>query len=86
VPIGRVFWLDMLVYGTAINVVTTIAALLLFTTKAPTALAAVIYFSPVPYNLFLLIAVWRSATKAPEPTATAARAFGLLWFFVAIMA
>lgn len=86
VPVGRVFWRDMLVIGTAINLVTTVAALLMFATDFPTAAGAAIYFSPLPYNFFLLIAVWRSAGKVQEPRASAARVFALMWFVVAAMA
>jgi hypothetical protein len=85
VPVGLVLWLDMLVVGTAINVVTTVAALLLFATDFPTLAGAAVYFSPLPYNLFVLIAVWRSAAKVHEPRRSAARACAVLWFLVAAM-
>jgi hypothetical protein len=83
VPLGHLFWQDMLVYGTAINVVSALLASVLFAQDAPTTLAATIYFAPLPYNVFLFAALWKSAADADEPWASAARVAGLLWVIVA---
>jgi hypothetical protein len=69
----------MLIYGTTINVVAALLGMLLFAGNAPTALAAAVYFAPLPYNLFLFAAVWRSAAHAAEPWASTARIAGILW-------
>ena len=85
VPLGQLFWQDMLIFGTGINIATAIVAALLFVRDAPTAIAALIYFAPVPYNFFLVAAVWRKAADAREPVASAARLGALLWIVVAML-
>ena len=84
-PLGQLLWQDMVLYGTAINIAAAIVALLLFAQDAPTALGVAVYFAPLPYNLFLFAAVWRSAAAADEPWATGARIVGLLWVTAAII-
>ena len=83
VPLGRLLWQDMLVYGSTINVAAALLALLLFVWDAPMALAATVHFAPLPYNLFLFAAVWKSAAAAEEPWASTARIAGLLWLIAA---
>lgn len=82
-PLGAVFWDDMLLLGTGVNVAATLAAMALVAGGVPGALAAATFFLPAPFNLFLLVAVWRSAAPAPAGTATAARVAAALWFVVA---
>lgn len=82
-PLGKVFWDDMLLVGTAVNVATTLLAMFLFSTAAPVALAVTIFFVPLPLNFFLAVAVWRSAGAAPAATAFAARMAAIAWFVAA---
>jgi hypothetical protein len=84
-PLGPVLLWDMLVFGSAVNVVTTVLALLLFAADAPAAAGVAVFFSPLPYNLFLLVSVWRSAANVREPRASVARAFAVVWFLAATM-
>lgn len=83
VPLGRILWRDMLLVGTAINVLSGLAGLMLFAYEAPTALATGVYFSPLPYNLFLYSALWRTADRTPGSFATLARVLGLGWLVAA---
>jgi hypothetical protein len=78
VPLRTVFWRDMLGVGTAINVGMTFAALIAASQGAPSWLAVAIHLAPMPYNLFLLVAVVRSA-----PPSQLAAGVGLAW--VALM-
>lgn len=82
-PLGLVFWNDMLLLGTAINAAATLGAMLLLASDAATALAVVVFFAPLPANVFLLVAVWRSAGAAPPATAAAARTAAFVWFLAA---
>jgi len=77
VPLRRVFWLDMLGVGTAVNVLATFAALIAASQGAPSWLAVAIHLAPMPYNLFLLAAVGR----APPPSRLAT-GLGLAWVVV----
>ncbi|PBC05955.1 hypothetical protein [Mesorhizobium sp. WSM3860] len=63
VPLDRLFWRDMLVAGTAINIASSALALVLLGLKLPLWLVLTVHFLPVPYNIFLALAVWRTAEK-----------------------
>lgn len=68
-------WRDMLAVGSAINVGSTFVALLLLSQGSGLTVAAAVHFSPIPYNLFLFAAFWRSAQRT---TATAVIAMAWL--------
>lgn len=59
VPMRELFWRDMVLVGTLVNVLFTGAALVVAASGGSMALAAALHFSPLPYNLFLVAAVWR---------------------------
>ena len=86
VPLGRVFWTDMLIIGTVVNVAATIAAILLFVSGAPIALGVVVHFAPVPYNLLLLLGVWHAAQRETSDWSFAAQAVAVVWFIVMLVA
>lgn len=79
-PLARVFWYDMVLVGTALNVLMTIVALALAAKRMPSALSAAVFFSTLPYNLFLFSAVWRNAGRTPYMRAGAA-----LWLVAATL-
>lgn len=62
-PLPEAFWHFGIVYGFIVNLLASLAALVLFTTDAPNWLAATVYFTPVPYNLLVLVGVWRGAAR-----------------------
>ena len=80
VPLRTVFWRDMLAVGTAVNVLVTFVALIAASQGAPTWAAVAIHFAPMPYNLFLLVAVARAA-----PTNRLASGVGLAWVAVMVL-
>lgn len=63
VPLSRVFWLDMLGIGTVINLLASLAALILLSQKVDPRIAVALHFAPLPYNVFLFMAVWRSPRR-----------------------
>lgn len=69
-------WLDMVLVGTLINLLFTGLALAMAASDLPIALAAAVHFAPLPYNLFLVAAVWR------QPGAAAYRGAALAWLAV----
>lgn len=73
VPQRVLFWRDLVVVGTLINVLATGLALALVASGANIALAAGVHFLPLPYNLFLVAAVWRL------PASAALRWVSLAW-------
>ena len=59
----RLFWRDMLAVGTVLNLAASFGAV-----------AVALHFAPMPYNLFLCLALWRLAQR-PAPVAAAALAW-----------
>ena len=53
------FWRDMLGVGTALNLLASFVALMAAAQGADLRLAVALHFAPLPYNLFLFIAVLR---------------------------
>ena len=83
-PLETVFWRDMLLVGTIINFAATGVALGLFAAGYSPILVLIVNFSPVPWNLFLLLANWRCAAREGGPPAVTAKIVSLLWFLVMI--
>lgn len=75
-PWRTIFWRDMLVAGTLLNLLASFGALILAALGAPAA-AVALHFAPVPYNAFLLAALWRLPGRPG-----AAVAAGVAWFVV----
>ena len=85
VPAGRVFWTDMMAVGTAVNVAAAFAAILMLGFKHPAWVAVCVYLAPLPYNIFLVVSVWRAAARlAPKPGA-AYRLGAALWLAAATL-
>jgi hypothetical protein len=68
------FWRDMLAVGSVLNLAASFGALALLALGAPGAVAVALHFAPVPYNLFLFLALWR-LTRRPTPVVAAALAW-----------
>ena len=66
VPLSTLLWRDMLNIGTALNVVATFAALMLVARGTHSALVAAVHFAPLPYNVFLCTAIWRSPGRPTQ--------------------
>ena len=84
-PLARVFWTDMIVIGSLVNILATVAAMLLFVSGAPIALGVIVHFAPVPYNVLLFLAVWQSAARQPSGWSFPAQAGALVWLIFVIM-
>ena len=80
VPTGTVFWRDMIVVGSAVNVLATFAALMLAAQGVALAIAVAVHFAPLPYNIFLLAAVGRSPQRTPVISALAG-----VWIVLAVL-
>ena len=71
VPAARLFWHDMVGVAGAVNLLVSFAALMLMAQGAATWLAALLHFSPLPYNFFLFTALWRLPQRSPLLSALA---------------
>jgi hypothetical protein len=85
VPLKRLFWRDMVVIGTAINLATTAASLVLLAAGLPLPAALAVHFAALPYNLFLTFAVWRTAERRGGGTAFAYQMGAVFWLIVATL-
>jgi uncharacterized membrane protein YozB (DUF420 family) len=75
----------MIAVGSTINVVTGVAALVAFAMDLPTWAGAAIFLSPLPWNVFLTVAVWRAAARPDARHGAAARVAAAIWLLVSIL-
>jgi hypothetical protein len=62
VPLARAFWDFGIIGGTALNALTTVLSLALLAADGLETVALAAFVLPVPYNLLIVVAVWRSAS------------------------
>jgi hypothetical protein len=84
-PLDRLFWRDMMLVGTGLNIASSAAALVLLGLKMPLALVLAVHFSPVPYNIFLAMAVWRTAEKTVGAKASLLMLGSAIWLIVTVV-
>ena len=84
-PLAEAFWAYGIAVGSCVNLAATLLALALLTKEAPGYIAVLIFVIPIPYNVFMLVAVWRSAGnyQGREVWAILARAAIILWAIAA---
>jgi hypothetical protein len=83
-PLGRALWAWGILGGGVISLFATLFALMLVAAGAPAWLAVLVFAAPIPWNLVLLVGVWRSAGR-PEVSrgaANLARMIILAWVVV----
>ncbi|MCX7306006.1 MAG: hypothetical protein NTV73_16990 [Hyphomicrobiales bacterium] len=86
IPLSLLFWRDMIVVGSAINLAMAFAGLVALGFKVvDPAAAMLIYLAPLPYNFFLAGAVWRTAELAAPTQAGTARIGAILWLVAALI-
>ncbi|MCZ8547265.1 hypothetical protein OOJ09_24005 [Mesorhizobium qingshengii] len=85
VPLDRLFWRDMVLVGTAISIASSVAALILLALKQPLEAVLAVHFAPVPYNIFLMSAVWRTAEKIGGTKASMMMPGAALWLILTIV-
>jgi hypothetical protein len=82
--LGQAFWLWGIFGGGIVALFATILALFLLAMGAPTWLAVLFFAADIPWNLVLLVGVWRSAGR-PEvnyDTARLARMIIVTWVVI----
>ena len=63
VPLSEAFWWYAVAYGVLANIVTSGLFLILIVEDMTLWLLVPAFLLPVPYNLFVIVAVWRSAER-----------------------
>jgi hypothetical protein len=85
VSLDRIFFIDMLLVATAINVAAALVSLMMFGLKLPAWAAIAVYLAPLPYNVFLTVAVWRTADRSAFSAAAFYRLGALVWLAVSVL-
>ncbi|ARQ02010.1 hypothetical protein [Pseudorhodoplanes sinuspersici] len=87
-PLPRAFWEYAICYGTLLNLVTTFASLAALSMGAAGLVALALHFMPLPYNLFAVVAVWRSAGhyRGSASWALLSRIGVIVWALIASVA
>ena len=78
-PLGTVFWRDMFVIGTLVNVVMSAGSMIYFSQNGEMVPFLLMYFAPVPYNLFITYSVWKASHQVGGAWALAAQFLSLCW-------
>ena len=83
VPIGLLFWRDMVLVGSALNLAAAFAGLMALGFKADLLVAMLVFHAPLPYNFFIVGAIWRTADLADAAKASSARFGAAVWLVAA---
>ncbi len=78
VSLSLLFWRDMLGVATLLNLLGGFLVLIVLAQGLQATWALVIFFALKPYNLFLLLAVWRSPQRTPLTLLVAGLWFGVM--------
>lgn len=85
VPLGRLIWLDMALMGSVLNVAAAVAGLMALGFKAGLPVSLAIMHAPLPYNIFLVAAIWRTADLSSPAAASSARTAAALWLLASML-
>jgi hypothetical protein len=83
VPLGLLFWRDMVVFGSVLNLASAFGGLMALGFKADLAVAMLVFHAPLPYNFFIVGAIWRTADLADVAKASSARMGAVAWLVAA---
>ncbi len=84
VPLDVAFWHFAILYGLVLNAATSMLFLYLLINDAGYAVLTAAFFLPIPYNILIIVAVWRSASRyeGPRKWVDWARFATVLWMVV----
>jgi hypothetical protein len=88
VALAHAFWQCAIVYGSLLNLLTTIAAFALLSAGAAIPLVVLAHLLPLPYNVLAVVGVWRSAAnyRGDALWASLARVAVIIWAGLATIA
>jgi len=84
---ARVFWEYAIGFGTLANLITTALAFGTYLATGSVLLGVIIFLLPLPYNVLIVVAVWRSANRyrGPPIWAMLARIVVVAWALLATL-
>lgn len=87
VPLEIAFWRYAVIYGLCLNIATSLMFMALTAADVGVALLTAAFLLPVPYNILIIVAVWRSADRCQQPGKWAEWArFGTVFWMLALTA
>jgi hypothetical protein len=60
----QLYWRDMMIVGSIINLFTGFMALMIAAQGGDLWVAAMVHFATLPYNVFLVLALWRTPGRS----------------------
>jgi hypothetical protein len=84
-PLETIFWRDMIIVGTALNIITGLATIALLASGVPAAIALAVHLALLPWNIFLFLAVWRASERIDPSDALATRVMAAVWLLAVII-
>lgn len=78
---SMLFWRDLLLIGTGLNVLMTGTALALLSQDAPIQWVLLAHLLPLPYNMFIVSAIWRAPQR---PLLVLGASLGWLLLFIVV--
>lgn len=85
IPLFNLFWRDMMLVGSVINIVMMVAAIAYLANDGIPWIGAVIFLAPLPYNIFLLASVLRTADRQFPNEGNAVKIAAFVWLLVFVM-
>ena len=80
-PLQRAFWDYAILGGFFVNLAASIGSMALLVAGFPAVLPLAVHLAPLPYNVLVLVGVWRSAARysGPPSWANLARGAIVIW-------
>lgn len=85
IPLSILFWRDMMLVGSLINLLMMVAAIAYLANDGASWIGAVLFLAPLPYNVFLVYAVFRTADRQFPKEANAAKIAAFIWLLVFVV-
>lgn len=84
IALSDAFFHDMLAIGSLVNIAIGLCAFTLIAADLPVWIPVSLLLAPQPYNIILLISVWRAAERSQTRGSDFMRAAAVLWFVIMI--
>lgn len=83
-PLTEAFWFFAVGYGLLLNLATSMLFMAVLVNDGSLAVLVASFLLPIPYNVLMVVAVWRSAGRyaGPKQWAELARVVCVIWMIV----
>lgn len=82
VPLAEAIYHDMLAVGSMVNIAISLCAFAMIAADFPIWRPVVVFFSPQPYNIILVLSILRSASRSQGRGTDYLKAGAFIWFVV----